>query len=777
MSDKKYVSLDRLVNYDALIKAEIVEGDTNAVSSAVNTSKSYTNSEINKLKDGTTTVAKATSATSATSATKATQDGNGKTISSTYETKTDASSKLAEAKEYTDTSVGDLSEGFENVIFQMYGSDISEEGAPTIRAIATEEADTALASAKSYTDTKTSGLASTSVVDSKISTHDTSTSAHSDIRGLITALTTKLNNFLDVDDTTSDQLSEVLTLIENNKGTLESLTTSKVNVSDIIDNLTTSSTSKVLSAKQGVAIKSLIDTLQAELDSHGHEISDISGLQSALDDKAASGHTHSYAGSSSVGGAATSANKINTDAGNATNPVYFSNGIPVKTTYTLNKSVPSNAVFTDTTYDVATTSDNGLMSSADKTKLNYTNVAYGTCSTAAATAAKVVVINGNSNWALTIGSMITVKFTETNTAANPTLNVNSTGAYPIYYNATEYTSSSSYGGYANRHITYQFDGTYWVFISWSYDSNSDTKVQQNAAITTAGEYPVLLAYSTATSKITNAVQKTSSLKYNPNTKILTAPTFKGALTGNADTATALSSSAGSATQPVYFSGGKPVATTYTLETSVPSGAKFTDTTYSNATPSAAGLMSAADKTKLDDIATGANKTTVDSALSSSSTNPVQNKVVNSALAGKVPTTRTVNSKALSADITLSAEDVGAMADTGGTFSNWAHRIEKSDVAGRLISARDRAITRTTAGHATSFCCGTSLKTVNGTWDVGTTADNLYFNYATDTNFNAGTNSVLTGLRITETGAVVLAAGSFGSTLPSTGVKGQIFFKI
>ena len=45
-------------------------------------------------------------------------------------------------------------------------------------------------------------------------------------------------------------------------------------------------------------------------------------------------------------------------------------------------------------------------------------------------------------------------------------------------------------------------------------------------------------------------------------------------------------------------------------------------------------MTSADRTKLNGIASGANKTTVDSSLSSSSTNPVQNKVVNSALAGK-----------------------------------------------------------------------------------------------------------------------------------------------
>ena len=59
-----------------------------------------------------------------------------------------------------------------------------------------------------------------------------------------------------------------------------------------------------------------------------------------------------------------------------------------------------------------------------------------------------------------------------------------------------------------------------------------------------------------------------------------------------------------------------------------------------ATQDAKGLMSANDKTKLDGIAQGANKTTVDSALSSTSTNPVQNKVINTALAGKAASSHT-----------------------------------------------------------------------------------------------------------------------------------------
>ena len=78
----------------------------------------------------------------------------------------------------------------------------------------------------------------------------------------------------------------------------------------------------------------------------------------------------------------------------------------------------------------------------------------------------------------------------------------------------------------------------------------------------------------------------------------------------------------------------------------------------------------AEKDKLAAIEDGANKTIVDTALSSTSTNPVQNKVINtkfnsvqSDIDSKVPSTRTVNGKALSANITLSASDVGALPST------------------------------------------------------------------------------------------------------------------
>lgn len=89
-------------------------------------------------------------------------------------------------------------------------------------------------------------------------------------------------------------------------------------------------------------------------------------------------------------GSATSAGKLNTNAGSATQPVYFSGGVPVKTTHTLNASVPANAKFTDTTYSAATTSAAGLMSAADKSLLNTLNERVGDTSVAEQIAASRV---------------------------------------------------------------------------------------------------------------------------------------------------------------------------------------------------------------------------------------------------------------------------------------------------------------------------------------------------------------------------------------------------
>lgn len=104
--------------------------------------------------------------------------------------------------------------------------------------------------------------------EAAVSSHNTNSSAHNDIRDLILALATRLNTLVDSDNTTLDKISEIVAYIESNKTLIEEVTTSKVNTSDIVDNLITNVSTKPLSAAQGVVIKALVDVLDSLLTSH-----------------------------------------------------------------------------------------------------------------------------------------------------------------------------------------------------------------------------------------------------------------------------------------------------------------------------------------------------------------------------------------------------------------------------------------------------------------------------------------------------------------------------
>lgn len=101
--------------------------------------------------------------------------------------------------------------------------------------------------------------------DAKVDEHNISETAHNDIRILIKNLTTKVTTLLDSDDESLDQMSEIVTYIKSNRSLIDAITTSKVSVDDIVDNLTTSLSNKPLSAKQGVALKSLFDEVKTSL--------------------------------------------------------------------------------------------------------------------------------------------------------------------------------------------------------------------------------------------------------------------------------------------------------------------------------------------------------------------------------------------------------------------------------------------------------------------------------------------------------------------------------
>ena len=105
-----------------------------------------------------------------------------------------------------------------------------------------------------------------------------------------------------------------------------------------------------------------------------------------------------------------------------------------------------------------------------------------------------------------------------------------------------------------------------------------------------------------------------------------------------------------------------------------------------ATTSANGLMSATDKTKLDGVEDGATKTIVDDAMSDTSTNPVQNKAVKAALDSKLSTQGGEILGHLSVGLTVSAE---GPVSTGRTSTDTGIHFEKagSDV-GRISHGSD-----------------------------------------------------------------------------------------
>ena len=85
---------------------------------------------------------------------------------------------------------------------------------------------------------------------------------------------------------------------------------------------------------------------------------------------------------------------------------------------------------------------------------------YGVCSVGANQVGKTVNLPNFDT--LLPGVMVQVKFTNGNTATNPTMNVNTTGAYPIYLKGTSapgVTEETSWA--AQTIVTFVFDGQYW----------------------------------------------------------------------------------------------------------------------------------------------------------------------------------------------------------------------------------------------------------------------------------------------------------------------------
>lgn len=88
-------------------------------------------------------------------------------------------------------------------------------------------------------------------------------SINGDVQLALQDLTAHVNAILDSDDTTLDQLSEIVAYIKSNRTLIDAITTSKVSVTDIVNNLTTNLADRPLSAAQGVVLKNAIDEVRS----------------------------------------------------------------------------------------------------------------------------------------------------------------------------------------------------------------------------------------------------------------------------------------------------------------------------------------------------------------------------------------------------------------------------------------------------------------------------------------------------------------------------------
>lgn len=109
---------------------------------------------------------------------------------------------------------------------------------------------------------------------------------------------------------------------------------------------------------------------------------------------------------------------------------------------------------------------------------------FGVCDTAAGTAAKTATID--STITLAAGASVAILFTNGNTATNPTLNINSTGANAIKLNGTTAAGNGAWA--AGETLYFVYDGTYWQAVNSAHGSeNGAGRVKIDATLSVSGE--------------------------------------------------------------------------------------------------------------------------------------------------------------------------------------------------------------------------------------------------------------------------------------------------
>ena len=472
--------------------------------------------------------------------------------------------------------------------------------ASEVGADASGSANTALTNAKSYTDTKIADLinGAPSTLDTLGEIAEAMENNQSVVEALNTAIGTKANE--------SD-----LTTHTGDKSNPHSVTKSQIglgNVPNVATNdqtptyseatsLTKLSSGEKLSVAFGKISKAITDLITHIADSVKHITSTERTNWNAAKTHADSAHAPSNAQANvietvKVNGTALTPSSKAVDitvpsVGNGT--ITIKQAGTTKGTFTTNQSGNTIIELTDnnTTYSEATTSNAGLLSASDKSKLD--GIASGA-----------------------------------NAYTHPTYTAKASGLYKVTVDSTGHVSN--------------------------------TTAVTKSDITALG----IPASDTNTHYTSKNVVGSSSATSNTTSALTNGNVYLNSVENGAVTSSHKISGSGATTVTSDANGNIVISST------------DNNTTYSAATQSANGLMSAADKKKLDGIATGATanigtitgiKMNGDSKGTSGVVDLGTVLTAHQSLSGYVPTSRTVNGKALSSNISLTASDIGAAASS------------------------------------------------------------------------------------------------------------------
>jgi len=161
---------------------------------------------------------------------------------------------------------------------------------------------------------------------------------------------------------------------------------------------------------------------------------------------------------------------------------------------------------------------NGILFDGTKNVTEYTEV-----TSSASSAVKNVQLPdfaGTSTTGPTKGSRVILKFTNTNTASNPQLNINGTGAKPIRYNGAAIEPGKLA---ANKCYTFVYDGTYYNLIGDLYEPYVDENVKLTKV---ADNVDYKLALANASNNQISGLQFAENISYNPQTAILSVNGIK-----------------------------------------------------------------------------------------------------------------------------------------------------------------------------------------------------------------------------------------------------------